>query len=187
MRRAGILLLAVMALWQLGMGSAAASCTRPHHFAIGKGSIPNGEGWSVTAGVKNNGSCAEWLFDLEFSLGKFGNAGSATGIPAGGHVPREYFRLSADDLLSQDGSERVLYGYTGNEGVKVVAILKNGQTFTVAPQLAPEGLRKRVVWLRSFRFFVFFHPNDSPIEQLSVFTRGGRLIYRTKSLEGSFF
>ena len=182
------MLLAVMAVWQLGMGSAAASCTKPHHYGIGNGPIPNGESWSVTAGVKNNGgSCDEWLFDLEFSLGEFGNAGSATGIPAGGHVPREYFSLSADDLFSQDGSERVLYGYAGNEGAKVVATLRNGKTFTFLPQLAPERLRKRVVWLRSFRFFVVFHPNDSPIEQLSVFTRGGRLIYRTKSFEGSFF
>lgn len=187
MRRAGILLVVGMAICQLGTGSAAAGCTRPHHLAVGSGLMPSGETWSVTAGVKNNGSCDEWLFTLDFSLGEFGNAGSGTGIPAGGHVPREYFSLSADDLPNRDGSERVLYGYTGNEGAKLVGTLRNGQTFVVRPTFAPRALRERASWLRSFRFFVFFHPSDSPIEQLSVFTKGGRLIHRTKSLEGSFF
>jgi hypothetical protein len=171
----------------MASGSAAAACTKPHRHAIGSGPIPTGGSWAVSASVKNNGSCNDWLFDLEFSLGEFGSAGTATGIPAGGHVPREYFTLSADELLNADGSEGVFYGFTGNEGTKLVARMKNGKSFTLKPRLAPTTLRKRVDWLRSFRFFVYFHPTESPIEQVSVFTRGGRLIYRTKSFEGSFF
>lgn len=188
MRRAGILLLlAVAAMSQVALETAAAGCTKPHRHAIGSGPIPSGGSWSVTAGIKNNGSCESWLFTLDFSLGPFGTAGSGTGIPAGGHVPREYFKLNADDLLSEDGSERVFYGYTGNEGARVVATLRSGKRLTLLPQLAPALLRKRIAWLRSFRFFVYFRPNEGAIEQVSVFTRGGRLIYRAKSFGGSFF
>jgi len=187
-RRAGILLLlAVAAISQVVLETAVAGCTKPHHHPIGTGPIPSGGSWSVTAGIKNNGGCESWLFTLDFSLGPFGSAGTGTGIPPGGHVPREYFRLSADDLLSDDGSERVFYGYAGNEAARVVATLRSGKRFTVLPRLAPAPLRKRVAWLRSFRFFVYFHPNEGAIDQVSVFTRGGRLIYRTKSFGGSFF
>jgi hypothetical protein len=187
MRRGVIVLFAAMVALLLATGTAAAVCTKPHHHAIGSGPIPSGETWVVSAGVKNNGSCEGWLFSLEFSLGEFGNAGTGTGIPAGGHVPREYFALSANDIPNVDSSERVFYGYTGSEGAKVVATMKSGESFNLRPRLAPAPLRRRIAWLRSFRYFVYFHPNDSPIEQVSVFTRGGRLIYRTKSFEGSFF
>jgi hypothetical protein len=118
---------------------------------------------------------------------EFGSAGTATGIPAGGHVPREYFKLNASDYRNPEGSEAAFYGYTDKEGTKVLARMKDGKSFVVEPQLAPAPLRKRVDWLRSFRFFVYFHPTESSIEQVSVFTRGGRLIYRTKSVEGGFF
>ncbi len=187
MRRGGIVLLAVAIAMQVVSGSAVAACTKLHRHPIGSGLIPNGETWAVSASVKDNGSCNGWLFELAFSLGEFGNAGTATGIPAGGHVPREYFTLSAEDHLNTNRTEEAFYGYTGMEGARVVATMKNGESFTLLPQLAPAPLRKRVDWLRSFRFFVYIHPNESPIEQVSVFTRGGRLIYRTKSTEGSFF
>jgi hypothetical protein len=184
MRRAGIGLIAVWLL--VWCGVASAGCTKPHHYPVGSGMIPSGGTWTVSAGIKNNGSCDEWLFSLDYSLGEFGTYVTATGIPAGGHVPREYFKLDANDLPVSN-SEATFVGYTGTEGAKVVAKMKDGSTFTVRPQLAPAALRKRVDWLRGFRFFVYFHTTESPIEQVSVFTRGGRLIYRTKSLEGSFF
>lgn len=188
MRRLCILLLVLASVAALlGAGLAAARCTKPKHHLIGQGALPTGEAWSVTAGIRNNGTCREWLFDLEFSLGEFGNAGSATGIPAGGHVPREYFKLSGNDLLNPARSERVFYGYTGVEGTRIVALLENGKVFAVKPQLAPKSLRKKVAWLRSFRFFVYFHPTGSPIETVSVFTRGGRLLYRARSVGGDFF
>lgn len=78
-------------------------------------------------------------------------------------------------------------GIPATKGRGVVATLRSGKRFTVLPQLAPAPLRKRITWLRSFRFFVYFHPNKGSIEEVSVFARGGRLIYRTKSLGGSFF
>ncbi len=187
MRKGGFVVIAVLCALQIGAGSASAACTKPHHYPIGQGPMPNGETWMVAASIKNNGSCKDWLFGLDYSLGEFGGAGSGTGIPAGGHVPREYFTLSADVLENRDGSEQVFYGYTGREGAKVVATLKDGQSFEVKPQFAPERLRKRVDWLRSFRFFVYFRPNEGKIERVSVYTRGGRLIYRAKSIEGSFF
>lgn len=119
MRRAGILLLLCFAaVSQVVLGTAAAHCTKPHRHAIGSGPMPSGGSWSVIAGIKNNGSCESWLFTLDFSLGTFGSAGSGMGIPPGGRVSREYFKLSANDLLSEDGSERVFYGYTGNEGAR---------------------------------------------------------------------
>lgn len=187
MRRGGFVVIVALLAVQMGAGPASAACTKSHHYTIGKGSMPSGETWKVTARVKNNGSCKEWLFGLDYSLGEFGGAGSATGIPAGGHVPPEYFLLSANELKNRDDSERVFYGYTGREGAKVVATLKNGTSFEVKPQFAPEGLRKQIDWLRSFRFFVYFRPSESEIDQVSVYTRGGRLIYRTKPFEGSFF
>jgi hypothetical protein len=187
MRRTGIGLFVAALTMLASSGLASAACTKPHHYSIGSGPMPSGETWTVTASIKNNGSCDDWLFGLDYSLGEFGNYGSGTGIPAGGHVPREYFKLDAQDLDTGNGSEAALVGYTGNEGTKVVGRMKDGSRFVVKPQLAPAKLRKRVDWLRSFRFFVYFHPTESRIETLSVFSRGGRLIFRTKSLEGSFF
>jgi hypothetical protein len=69
----------------------------------------------------------------------------------------------------------------------VVAKLTDGTSFELEPQFAPAKLRKRVDWLRSFRFFVYFRSSDIDIEQVSVYTRGGRLIYRPKSYEGEFW
>lgn len=187
MRRAAIIVLGLVVGLQLVMGSASAACTKPHKHPIGNGPIPSGGAWSVTATIKNNGSCKSWLFGIDFDLGEFGNAGTGTGIPPGGHVPREYFTLSASVVPNMAGTEDVLYGYTGIEGARLVATTKDGGRFTVIPQLVPEPLRAKVDWLRPFRFFVYFFPAESPIEQISVFTSGGRLVYRTKSYHGEFF
>lgn len=134
----GIFAAALGLLWSSGL--AAAACTKPHHHRIGSGALPSGAGWTVTAGIKNNGA-----------------------------------------------SETAFVGYTGVEGTEVVATLADGSTFTVKPRLAPAALRKKVVWLRGFRFFVYFHPSRPRIEQVAVYTRGGRLIYRAKGIAGGFF
>src|SRR5690242_12790747 len=127
MRRGALVWISVVAALLVLPNSAPAACTKPHRYKLATGPIPSGETWLVTAGVRNNGSCREWLFDLEFKLGEFGNAGIGTGIPAGGHVPAEYFTLDAQDLLNPNHSEAVFYGLTGREGAKVIATLENGQ------------------------------------------------------------
>jgi len=143
--------------------------------------------WSVTARLKNNGSCRTWLFQLVFSLGEFGMSGPATGIPAGGHIPPEYFRLNARELVNSTGENAVFYGFVDSEGASVTATTTEGETAAIKARLAPSSLRHRLDWLRSFRYFVYFFPASSPIESVSVFNRGGRLLYRARSSHGLFY
>lgn len=48
-------------------------------------------------------------------------------------------------------------------------------------------LRRDFVWLRSFKYFVHYWLAESTITKVSLFSRGGRLVYRTRSEEGAFW
>jgi len=43
-------------------------CIKPRAVEIGREPAPNGLRWKATASVKNNGSCGDWLFGVDFYL-----------------------------------------------------------------------------------------------------------------------
>jgi hypothetical protein len=112
------------------------------------------------------------------------NWGSDTGIPAGGHVSR-YFTIRARELHREDVP--VFSGYVGREVATIKACMENGTMMEIHPRFPSMKLRKDFVWLRSFRYFVDYLPVEDTISKVSLFTRGGRLVYRTSSDAGSFW
>lgn len=160
-------------------------CIDPRKVQIATGKAPNGEKWRVVASVRDNGrSCREWLFGMDFTLPPIMDWGGGTGIPAGGHTSR-YFTISAMEFQAE--GEAVFSGYVGWEVATIKAWMENGTMMEIHPRFPPVQLRKDFVWLRSFRYFVDYFPAESTIAKVALFTRGGRLVYQTKSDEGEFW
>lgn len=166
--------------------AAKRDCVKTRKVVLESASSPSGEPWTAWASVRNNGSdCGEWLFQVHFRLPEIVSWASATGIPAGGHTSR-YFSISALDADSPLAKERVFSGYTGREAARVVATFGDGTRAEIRPRFPSLKLRRSFVWMRSFRYFVYYYSPGPAIEAISLFTKGGRLLYRTKSEEGSF-
>jgi hypothetical protein len=159
-------------------------CTDARKVQIDAGKSPTGEKWQVVASVRNNAGCRNWLLALDFSLPPIRNWGSKAGIPAGGHISR-YFKISAMDVHRKN--ETVFSGYVGREVATIKAWMQNGAMIEVHPRFPSMKLRKTFVWLRSFKYFVDYFSAESLITKVSLFTRGGRLVYRTTSEEGEFW
>ena len=82
--------LTAVVLFLLLAPPATANCIKRHSVPIASGSSPSGEPWTVEGTIGNNGSCREWLFGMEFDLPSAEHWGWVTGIPAGGHLPRNF-------------------------------------------------------------------------------------------------
>ena len=165
--------------------SATAGCIERHSVPIASGPSPSGEPWTVKGTIGNNGSCAEWLFGMEFDLAGAVDWGWGTGIPAGGHLSRD-FTIDASDALQEDGSWRVFSGTVAGDAVKLIAGLSNGKRLTIQPKSAPAQLRRQVVWLRNARYFVQYYPPEGFVTSVSLFSASGQLLYRIRSSEGDF-
>ncbi|HEX3733904.1 MAG TPA: hypothetical protein VHU86_02000 [Solirubrobacterales bacterium] len=176
--------MALAALFVL-VPSAGASCIRRHSVQIASGTSPSGLPWTVEGEIGDNGSCGEWLFGMEFQLQSAGNWGWDTGIPAGGHLPRN-FTIEASDDLQADGTTRVFSGTVGGDVAKVVATLSNGKHLAIQPILPSASLRHQVVWLRNVRYFVQYYPPEGLVTSVSLFSASGHLLHKTTSADGSF-
>lgn len=185
MRRGSTFATALAAVFLLS-APAAHACVSPRTVPLDRGPTLRGEEWEVSASIRKNGTCrGGWLFSVNFSLPQISNWGSATGIPVGGHISR-YFDISASDEVSLDGTERAFSGYTGREVATIAMTMNDGQRTEVHPKFPPGKLRKHFVWLRSFRYFVRYHPPDSAVASVSLFNKAGILLYRASAEEGFF-
>jgi hypothetical protein len=181
-----LLLIALMFITPSVSASRNSACISPKRTEISQGPSPSGQPWRVRASVRDNGSrCDEWLFQVQFQFpnGKSWAAGMA--IPPRGHTSR-YFWLSALDLKEIEAGESVFSGLTNRETALLVATLEDGSRREVRPRVPPAELRRTRVWLRSFRFFVWYHPPQHRVEAVSLFSRGGRLLYRARGHAGVF-
>jgi hypothetical protein len=168
-------------------GSAAGSCITPKRVEFAHGPSPTGEDWTASATVRKNGdSCDEWLFGVEFTIPGAYNWGSATGIPAGGHTYR-YFTISAFNYPVPAASVGVVGGYVGREVTTIKMQTSDGRWLEVKPVFPPIELRRRLVWMRSFRYFVLYYPGQSRVESIRLFNRAGTLIYRDLHADGELF
>jgi len=170
----------------LAAGSALGACTQPQKVLLDNGGTPGGGGWSLSATLQNNGSCEQWLFGLEFGSHEFGYSSSGTAIPAGGQVRPGSLRIEASDILNRKGTSAAFFGYADRDVAKIIGVSRTGKHFVVRPRLvAPAKIRGRA-WLRSFRYFVFFHSGTTLIERLSVIGPDGEVI-ETAENRGLFF
>jgi hypothetical protein len=183
--RRGLAFAAAFAAAFVFSASAALACISPRTVPIGSGLSPSGSKWEVSASIKKNGSCREWLFAVDFVLPEVTKWGSATGIPVGGHVSR-FFNISASDDVSLDGTERVFSGYTGREVATIKARMSDGRQIEIRPMFPPQELRARFVWLRSFRYFVQYYPPESEVASVLLFNKAGTLLYKADAVEGFF-
>lgn len=182
----GISVLAICLVLPCAALSSQKHCINPREVEIGAGKSPTGEKWRVLTYVRSDRSCEEWSLDFDFKLPPIMDWATGTGIPAGGHISR-YFKIYATEFRSEAGTEAVLAGYVGREVATIKVWMENGTMMEIHPRFPSMKLRKDFVWLRSFRYFVDYFPAESTIAKVALFTRGGRLVYRTRSDEGSFW
>lgn len=176
-------LVLAIALLLLLTPSAEAGCIKRHKVRIAKGASPSGSDWTVDGTIGNNGgNCHEWLFGMDFALEGVGSWGSATGIPAGGHIGRGFEIWAADDLL-EDGTSRVFSGAVNGEVARIVVTLSNNKHLTIRPKSPPPRLRRKVDWLRNVRYFVQFYPPVGFVTGVATLNASGVLLYRDKSFE----
>lgn len=184
MRRQPILVLVAALTLLVFTSTAWAGCIKRHQVRIASGTSPSGWGWTVDGSIGNNGrNCHEWLFGMDFDLQGAVDWGSDSGIPAGGHIGRE-FEIAASDNLLEDGSYRVVSGFTNGEVAKVVFTLSNNKRLTIRPKSPSEQLRDKVVWLRNVRYFVDYYPPEAFVTGVATFSASGVLLYRDKTFEG---
>lgn len=179
-------LLVAVAVLLFAVPSTASACIDRHSVAVASGTNPAGEPWTLESTISGNGSCRGWLLDLSFSFPSVGSWSTGSGIPAGGHVSRNY-RIDAMDTIQEDGAERVFAGIVSGEVATAMATLSNGKRLKIQPRSAPAQLRRHVVWLRGFRYFVQYYPPEGFVTSVSLFSTSGQLLYRTNGMEGSFF
>jgi hypothetical protein len=72
----------------------------------------------------------------------------------------------------------VLYGFSELRVARLTAVSVGGKKLSLSPQLPPARIRRRAPWLRSFRYFVFFHPAAADIRRLTAFDKNGQVIDR---------
>lgn len=165
--------------------SASAACIKRHGVRIASKPSPNGQPWTVTGTIGNNGSCDEWLFGMNFELPGAVNWGWGTGIPPGGHLSDDA-TIDASDDLQEDGSWRVFSGTVSGDVAKAVATLSNGKRLTIRPRSPSARLRQHVVWLRNVRYFVQYYLPKGFVTSVSLFSASGRLLHRADGADGSF-
>lgn len=150
------------------------------------GLSPTGEEWRASASVKNNGSCRQWLFGVDFSIPGAYNWGSATGIPVGGHTYR-YYTISGFNFPTEEGGVGVLGGYVGREVATIKLTLSDGRGLELHPRFPPKKLRDKFVWMRSFRYFLRYYSGEAYVGAFRLFNRAGTLLYRDLDAEGELW
>jgi hypothetical protein len=135
---------------------------------------------------RNGHSCDKWLFQVQFQLPNVVSHAAASSIPIGGHTPKN-FTISALDAEAPDGQERAFSGYTGSEAARVAAVLEDESRIEIATKSPTERLRKQYVWMRGFRYFVYYYPAGTGVRSITLLSKGGRVLYRAKAEAGGSF
>lgn len=186
-RRSVITSVAVMAALcslVLQSGAAFGACSKTERATIAVGKAPGGTPWSMSASVESRGSCKRWHFGVKFGSKEFGYSESdATVAPgsSGGQL-----QVDASDIRNRAGTAAAFVGYVTANAKEVLAITENGKHFAVRLRQVTARKAKNRSWLRSFRYFVFFHSGDSQIERLAVIGAGGKVL-ETAENQGLFF
>jgi hypothetical protein len=165
--------------------TAIGTCIHRQQHLIANGRSPSGKHWTVTATIRNDGSCDAWFFGMGFAPSGT-SAGSWSGgwrIPAGGHLSTN-FTIGAQD--EAEGPERAFSGTAGVTVKTVVLTTSNGKRLRFHPKLPSERLRKRFVWLRNVRYFLRYYPTGQHVKTAMLLNSRGALIYTEHGEEGEF-
>jgi hypothetical protein len=165
-------------------GTALGACTKPEGVPIAKGRAPGGVPWSMSVTINSRGPCDQWHFGMSFGSHEFGYSSSTATIPAGGspHV----LTVNASDIYNRPRTAAVFFGYVEVGAVEIKAVAKNDRRFLIRPKLVRASTQRGRSWLGDFRYFVFFHSEESLIESISVLNAAGEVIETAKN-EGLFF
>ena len=165
--------------------TVSAPCTQRQQQSIAKGRSPSGSRWSIAARISNDGSCRNWLLDMDFvpSGGRRGRWTVGWGIPADGHLSSG-FTIGALDEASV--SERVFMGVVGARVRSVIVTNSKGDRLKIHPKLPSAPLRKRLGWLRNMRYFIRYYPRGQHARVVKLLDADGRVIYAARGEEGEF-
>jgi hypothetical protein len=169
----------------LGVARASRSgCIKPHKVEIGREAAPNGLRWKVVSSVKNNGSCGEWLFGIDFHLPGVMDWGSGTGIPAFGHTSAT---KEIDAMDFHGPGESAFSGYVGSGAATIRAKLSDGERLEMPVRFPSKQQRQNHVWLRGFGYFVGYYAPGIEVISASAYDRDGQILDRVRNEEGFFF
>lgn len=185
-----VVLLASAVIVQVSMASsrkpfAAERCVRSQKHLIADGRSPSNKHWTVTAEIRNNGSCRAWLFSMDFrpSGTLRGSSRWAWRIPAGGHLGKK-FTMNAQDESA--GSDRAFYGAVGASVETIELTMSKGKRIVVHPKLPPLVLRERFVWLRNVRYVVRYYSAGKHVRVARLINGRGGLSDVVQGSEGEF-
>jgi hypothetical protein len=187
---ASLALLASAVLVQMAMANSweplvAEQCIHRQKHLVAGGRSPSGKRWTVTASVRNNGSCRTWLFSMDFrpSGTLRGSSRWSWRIPADGHLPMK-FTINAQDESA--GSGQAFYGAVGAHVKTIDLVMSKGEHTVVHPKLPPLALRKRFVWLRNVRYVLHYYAAGERVRIARLFDTRGGLIDVVRGSEGEF-
>lgn len=165
--------------------SVAERCIHRQAHLIAAGRSPSHKRWTVTASVRNNGSCRSWLLSMDFRPSGTLRGSSRWGwrIPAGGHL-QSNFTMNAQDEGA--GRSRAFYGATGARVKAVELTMSNGGHLVVHPKLPSLAQRRRFVWLRDVRYFVRYYPLGEHVLTAKLLNVQGEIIGVLRGSEGEF-
>jgi hypothetical protein len=187
MRRLILVTVVLGALLVAPAVSNAACGVKPKHVVFAEGTGPNGETWSAEAGIKKNGTCPSWLFQVGFRFSGGFNWGSGTEIPVGGHTEPRADISGTVGPISREADEGAAFGYVGAEVTMIRLKMSDGTSVEIHPKFPPERLRKKFVWMRGIRYFVAWYPGHGYLKEDWAFNKAGTLIHRNLHAEGDFF
>jgi hypothetical protein len=165
--------------------NAGSKCISRHHQPLDDGKGPDGSSWRVTSSVRNNNGCDSWVLGVEFypSGSAPGSWQGEWGIPAGGHLSRD-FTISAEDEAQLSG--RSISGVAGIRVHTIVFATTTGEKIIQHPRLPSSSLRRRYVWLRSLRYFLTFYPAGTRCKTATLIDGQGKVLGMIRGFEGSF-
>ena len=168
-----------------GKPLATNGCIRPQKHLIADGRSPSERHWTVTAAIRNNGSCRAWLFSIDIrpSGTLRGSSRWAWMIPAGGHLSTT-FTMDAQDEGA--GSDRAFYGVVGSRVKTIELTMSRGRRIVVHPKLPPLDLRERFVWLRSMRYAIRYYTAEKHVRAVRLFNARSELIEMVRGWDGEF-
>jgi heat shock protein HslJ len=162
-----------------GLPSAAPACACGDFrgVVVADGASPSGQPWRIKVSRPSVDKAGSRTVEFYFSTGLL------DGYEHVGYFKRVALPISKQFVLSANaGSDAVgendLSGLAGRRAVALVVGLSNGDQVTVAPQLAPERLRRRFPWLQRLRFFDGFLGDASPVWVRALDHRGRQLASR---------
>lgn len=162
------------------------NCIEPQQRPVDRGLSPSGDPWTITATVRKNAGCDNWLFGLKFvPTGKSrGSFTFAWGIPAGGHLSNS-FTIGARDESSN--SERVFGGAVNGRVTRVIVQMSSGAPLIIHPKLPAKKLREKFVWLRNVRYAMSFYPAGAHATKVTLYSADGKKVGgQISSQEGEF-